>query len=145
MSNIGVIATGATLSYKTGGTYTIIPGLQEIPEMGGSRDKVEVTTLSDTMKRSIYGLTDMGELTFKFLYDDEESTSNYRLIKGLEDGQLSGGIYTPTEWKVTYPDGATHSFSALVHVKMDAVKVNSALGFNATMLLQTDITVVHPV
>jgi hypothetical protein len=135
-----LICTETKISYKVGaGTYTEIEGLIDVPEMGGSRDKVDVTNLSDKIKRSVYGLKDMGELTFKFNYDNSTVTANYRVLKGIEDAD------SLASFQVTYPDESTHVFDAYIHVKLDGAKVGSVLQFSVTMLVQTDITVTNPI
>jgi hypothetical protein len=84
MSN-GVLTRGTTLSYKTSGsTYTALPDLQEIPDMGADIDNVEITTLADSARRYMKGLKDYGDLEFTFLYDNSTATSAYRVLSGLE-------------------------------------------------------------
>ena len=134
----GLLSKNTTLGYQTSGstTYTTIANIMEVPEMGGKPDKVEVTTLADSNKRYIAGLTDPGDLAFKFLYDNSTATSAYRILKGLE-GQT-------TNYEVTYPDGTTHAFTAQVSVSMDAIKPSAALTFTATMLVNSAIVVTPP-
>jgi hypothetical protein len=132
----GILSKDTTLSYKLLLVFVEITLLMEVPEMGGDPEKVDVTTLADGVKRSIPGVKDLGDLTFKFLYDNESATSNYRVLKGLED--------TATEFQLEYPDGTTHTFTAFVNVKMDSAAVNAALTFTANMNLQSDIVVVNP-
>ncbi|MDR1628875.1 MAG: hypothetical protein LBS36_01475 [Oscillospiraceae bacterium] len=45
----------------------------------------------------------------------------------------------PTKFKLTYPDGSSHTFSAVPFVKMGAGAINGALTFSVTMILQSDI------
>ena len=46
-----MLANGATLGYKTtGNTYTNLPGLKEIPDLGVEPEKVENTCLTDGHK-----------------------------------------------------------------------------------------------
>lgn len=136
----GLLSKDTTLSYKAdgGATFTVIEHLMEVPELGGDPEKVEVTTLSDTVKKYINGVKDLGDLAFKFLYDNETTTSNYRVLKGLQDSN------EVTTFKVEYPDGTGHEFEAFVNVKMDAAAVNAAMTFTASMSLQSDITVTNP-
>ncbi|MEK5038975.1 phage tail tube protein [Sporosarcina sp. FSL K6-3457] len=135
----GLLSKDTTLSYKaSGSTYTELEHLMEVPEMGGDPEKVEVTTLASSVKQYIPGIKDLGDLTFKFLYDNETADSNYRILQGLQD---AGEV---VEFKVEYPDGTGHEFSAFVNVKMDAAAVNAAMTFTAGMSLQSDIDVVHP-
>lgn len=135
----GLLTKDTTLSYKSGAsTFVVLEHLMEVPEMGGDPEKVDVTTLSDGVKKYINGVKDLGDLTFKFLYDNESETSNYRVLKGLQDADV------PADFKVEYPDGTGHAFSAYVNVKMDAAAVNAAMTFTVGMSLQSDIAVTNP-
>ena len=135
----GLLTRGITLSYKKdGSTYTEIANLQECPELGGTAENVEVTTLADGNKKYIKGIKDFGELAFKFLYDNSGAESNYRVVRGLEE---AGNI---VEWKVTFPDNTTFAFSGEVSTAIDSAAVNAALTFTATITLNSDITVTNP-
>lgn len=136
----GILSKDTTLSYKatSGGTYTEIDLLMEVPELGGDPEKVDVTTLADGVKKSIPGVRDLGDLAFKFLYDNETATSNYRVLKGIQESGEAAFF------KVEYPDGTSHEFESFVNVKMDAAAVNGALTFTATMNLQSEITITDP-
>ena len=135
----GLLTRGITLSYKKdGSTYTEIANLQECPELGGTAENVEVTTLADGNKKYIKGIKDFGELAFKFLYDNSGAESNYRIVRGLEE---AGSV---VEWKVTFPDNTTFAFSGEVTTAIDSAAVNAALTFTATITLNSDITVTNP-
>ena len=135
----GILTKGITLSYKKeGSTYAVIANLQECPELGGTAENVEVTTLADGNKKYIKGIKDFGELAFKFLYDNSGAESNYRIVRGLEE---AGNI---VEWKVTFPDNTTFAFSGEVTTAIDSAAVNAALTFTATITLNSDITVTNP-
>lgn len=136
----GLLTKDTTISYKTQAqqTFTEIDLLMEVPELGGDPEKVEVTTLKDSVKKYIPGIRDLGDLAFKFLYDNSGPTSNYRILRGLQESN------TLATFKVEYPDGTAHQFDAYVSVKMDAAAVNAAMTFTATMSLQSDITVTNP-
>lgn len=136
----GILSKDTTLSFKksSGSTFTELEHLMEVPEMGGDPEKVEVTTLKDAVKKYIPGIRDLGDLAFKFLYDNSTATSNYRVLKELQEDNETA------TFKVTYPDGSSHQFVAYVSVKMDAGAVNAALTFTANMSLQSDITVTDP-
>lgn len=135
----GILTKGITLSYKkTGSTYTEIANLQECPELGGTAENVEVTTLADGNKKYIKGIKDFGELAFKFLYDNSGAESNYRVVRGLEE---AGNI---VDWKVTFPDNTSFAFSGEVTTAIDSAAVNAALTFTATITLNSDIAVTNP-
>jgi hypothetical protein len=137
----GLLTKDTRLLYKTSGMtdFQEIDLLMEVPELGGDPEKIEVTTLKDSVKKYIPGIRDLGDLAFKFLYDNSGPTSNYRILRGL---QKNNELAT---FKVEYPDGTAHQFDAYVSVKMDATAVNAAMTFTATMSLQSDITVTDPV
>lgn len=135
----GILTKGITLSYKkSGSTYTEIANLQECPELGGTAENVEVTTLADGNKKYIKGIKDFGELAFKFLYDNSGAESNYRVVRGLEE---AGSI---VDWKVTFPDNTSFAFSGEVTTAIDSAAVNAALTFTATITLNSDIAVTNP-
>jgi len=123
---------------NTGTNFTEIPHLMEVPELGSTPEKIDVTTLADTSKRFIPGIKDYGDLVFKFLYDNRAAGANYRVLKGMED---AGNTVT---YQLRYPDGSTHTFDAIPSVSMDAGTINGALTFSATMMLQSGITVANP-
>lgn len=135
----GVLSKGITLSYKSEGTtYTKIDNLQTCPDLGGTAEKVEVTTLEDSNKKYINGVKDFGDLEFTFLYDNSSETSNYRIVRGLEE---AGDV---VEWKVTFPDGTSFAFSGEVATRVETAEVNTALTFVAAITLNSDIAVTNP-
>lgn len=140
MDGKGLLSKGTTLSVKKDGdtSFKEIPDLMEVPEIGGDPEKVEVTTLADGVKKYIPGVKDLGDLAFKFLYDNSGSNSNYRILRGIQE---SG---KPAQFKLEYPDGTGHEFTAYVNVKMDAASVNGVLTFTASMSLQSEISVTNP-
>lgn len=133
-------ANNTKILYKTGAesTFTELPYLMEVPEFGGTPEKIDVTTLSDKIKQFVPGTKDLGDLVFKFLYDNSSATANYRILKGMETNG------TKATFKLEYPDGTAHQFDAIPSVKMDAGTLNGALTFSTTMILQSDITVTDP-
>lgn len=135
----GILTKDTVLEYRdTGDTWVEIDLLMEVPDIGGTPDQVEVTTLKDGVRKYIPGVKDLGDLEFQFLYDNSGPTSNWRVLKGFQD---SGEVKT---FRVKYPDGTAHQFDAIVNVRMDAAAVNAALTFTATFFLQSEITVTDP-
>lgn len=125
----GILSKGITLSYKTsGGEYTVLTNLQEIPEIGnGAPEKVEVTVLTDGVKKYIAGLGDSGqELGFKFLYEKEQFTA----LAAMSD---------TCEWKVAMPDAVSATFSGVPSVKFDGAGTNAALTYTLTITVESEI------
>lgn len=137
----GILSKGVELGYsKTipATTYTKIDNLQEFPDLGGNPSTVDVTTLEDSMMHYINGLKDTGELTFTFLYDNSGASSNYRVIRGLEE---DGAVVA---WQVSFPDTTKVAFTGQVTTNITGKGVNEALQFTATIAINSDMTVTNP-
>lgn len=119
---MAVISKGITLSYGTSsGTYTALTNLQEIPDLGGEKEAIEITTLADAAHTYTDGLLNYGDsLAFKFLYETEQ----FQTLNGLE-----GVVY----WKVELPDSEGCSFTGTCSVKLDGVGVNAALTYTLSI------------
>lgn len=143
MAHSGILSKGITLGYRALGSqssvaYSVIPDLQEIPDLGGEPEKVDVTTLADSNMHYINGIKDFDSLTFLFLYDNDEATSNYRIVRGLEESE---DMY---EWEIAFPDETKFHFTGSVSTSIVGAGVNAALQFNATITLNSDMEVVDP-
>lgn len=134
----GILSKGITLSYKKGSAYVEIPNLQEVPDLGGSAEKVDVTTLADGNMKYINGIKDFGDLDFKFLYDNSGEESNYRIVRALEEAE------SVVDWKVQFPDKTSFEFSGQASTTIDGQSVNSAITFTLNIALNSDITVTNP-
>lgn len=129
---VGLATIGVKMSYKaSGSTYTDLPNLQTTPELGGTPEKIDVTTLADSFKRYINGVKDYGDLDFAFLYDADQEQSSYKMLKAIENQD--------TAFKITLPDNSTFSFTASVIVKMGSAEVNGALTFTGSFALSSDV------
>lgn len=119
---MAVISKGIKLSYTAEGTsYTDLTDLQEIPELGGEAEAIEITTLADPAHIFTDGILNYGDsLTFKFLYSKVQFTTL---------SELDGTI----KWKVTLPDNASCSFEGTCSVKLDGVGVNSPLTYTLSI------------
>lgn len=135
----GLLTKDIKLSYKKDSSYEVLDGLMEVPSLGGTPDKVEVTTLADASRRYIKGLKDYGDLAFKFLYQNDTATSNFRILRGLEE---SGKI---VEWKVEFPDGTAFAFSGECSVAPSDGSVGGYIAFTLNISLNSDITVTNPI
>ena len=119
---MATISKGIKLSYKSGeGSYVELTNLQEIPELGGTAESIEITTLADAAHMYTDGIKNYGDsLAFVFLYEKEQFTTL---------NALTGSI----GWKVELPDGATCSFSGTGSVALAGVGVNAALTYTLSV------------
>ena len=98
-----------------------LTNLQEIPELGGTAEAIEITTLADSAHRFTDGLLNYGDsLAFKFLYEKAQFVE----LNELEGSQT---------WKVELSDGATCTFGGSASVKLDGVGVNAALTYTLSI------------
>lgn len=125
---MAVISKGITLSYKNGGTsYVALTNLQEIPDIGGSTEAIDITTLADAAFMYTDGIKNYGDsLEFKFLYEKEQ----FATLDALE---------ASTGWKVELPDGAACTFDGTCSVKLDGVGVNAALTYTLAIKPNTEM------
>ena len=121
---MATISKGIKLSYKTAASesqYIELTNLQEIPDLGGEAEAIEITTLADAAHMYTDGILNYGDsLAFKFLYDKTQFTT----LTGLTGSN---------SWKVELPDSATCTFTGTSSVKLDSVGVNAALTYQLSI------------
>lgn len=119
---MAVISKGITLSLIRGqgedATTQELTNLLEIPELGGDKESLEITTLADSAHIYTDGLVNYGDsLAFKFLYEAEQFIS-------LNDENGANNT-----WAVALPDGTSCTFNGVGSVKLDGVGVNAVLTY----------------
>lgn len=125
---MAVISKGIKLSYKNGSEFVELTDLQEIPDLGGEAEAIEITTLADAAHMYTDGIKNYGDsLAFKFLYDTEQ----FGLLNSLTGVQ---------EWLVALPDGETCTFGGTCSVKLDGVGVNAALTYTLAIKPNTEMS-----
>ncbi len=138
-----MLANGATLGYKEKGgtenTFTDLPGLKEIPELGVNPEKVENTCLTDANKMYELGIGDLPDMVYKYKYDNSKADSPYRKMRGYEK---AGTVLTFQE---KLKDGSTTQYDAQVSVKRTGGGVNGVIEFDLSMIVQSEFTFTDPV
>lgn len=127
---MAVISKGITLKYKTSTAqeYTELTNLQEIPELGGEAEAIEITTLADAAHKYTDGILNYGDsLAFKFLYDKTQ----FAALQAL-DGSIG--------WQVELPDDSTCTFTGTASIKLDGVGVNAALTYTLSIKPDSEMT-----
>lgn len=115
-----VISKGIKLAYKVDNAeaYVDLKDLQEIPDIGGDAEGIEITTLDSEAHEYTEGILNYGDsLPFKFLYKTEQ----FGTLQGLK-GKV-------VDWKVTLPDTTGFTFKGKGSVKLDGAGVNAALTY----------------
>ena len=114
---MAVISKGITLFHGE----KELTNLMEIPELGGTVESIEVTTLADAAHVYTDGLISYGDsLAFKFLYEKAQFSE----LNGLTGSQT---------WKVELPDGAICTFGGACSVKLDGAGVAAALTYTLSI------------
>ena len=126
---MATISKGIKLSYKSGSeSFVELTNLQEIPELGGEAEAIEITTLADAAHMYTDGIKNYGDsLAFKFLYEKAQFTT-------------LNGLTNSIQWKVELPDGASCTFSGTCSVKLDGVGVNAALTYTLSVKPNSEMT-----
>lgn len=125
----GFLSKGIQLSYSSTstGTFTALTNLQEIPDLGGTKDSIEITTLASAAHEYMNGLINYGDsLDFTFLYDPAQ----FATLNALQGVQY---------WKVGLPDGengaidTTCAFSGEASVKLNGVGTNQPMTYTLSI------------
>lgn len=107
---------------------TELDNLQDIPELGGSKEAIEITCLKDKARKYTDGIENYGDsIPFTFLYDSAQFDT------------LQASTEEDT-WKVELPDGKTCSFGGKGSVKLNGVGVNGALTYTLSVRPNTALT-----
>lgn len=121
----------ATSSYKsflmkkgTGDTYEKLVDIKDYPDIGGSPETLETTTLSDSMQTYINGIQSSEAMEFTINYTSEI----YDTISEMADtetdfaiwfgGTETGGVVTPTG------DEGKFSFKGFISIRISGKGVN---------------------
>ncbi len=130
----GLLSKGIALKANE----TALTNLLSIPDIGGSVEKVEITTLADGSRRYINGIKDYGELAFEFVYDNKLATDDFRVLTGFEASGES------VDFELSFPDGTSFAFSGQCSVVVAGKGVNEAMTFTLNVSLNSDIAITHP-
>ena len=138
-----MLANGATIGYAaipSSGTtpptsFTNIPDLKELPDLGAEPELVDNTALSDSIRHNELGIGDPGSLDFTFRYDNSSSNASYRVAKGL-----TGKKY----FQVKLHDNTTFTFIAEPTTRVAGGGVNDPIEFVMSLALHSDITIADP-
>jgi hypothetical protein len=82
---------GISLMYKesTGDTYTKLIDIKDFPDLGGSPEMLETTTLSDSMQTYIPGIQSLDALEFTANY----TLADFQKIKAMENTETDFAVW----------------------------------------------------
>lgn len=116
----------------TVGDYANVSGLTDIPDMGATPEKLDVTTLADEYRQYINGVRDFGDLEFTFIYESG-AEGNYAKLAAIEAAGQN------VECSVEFPDGAKFAFEGEIALRIVGVGVNAVITFVMSVALASDI------
>lgn len=121
-------------------TYEKLVDITDFPDIVNAKETIDVTTLSDPIRRQIFGIESSDTKTFNCNYDK----ADYQKIKALEGTiqhlavwfggtDVEGGQATPTG------DQGKFSFDGYVTARLTGGGVNSAVGMAVDIVADTSV------
>ena len=123
----------------SGNTYEKLIDIKDFPDLGGSPEMLETTTLSDNMQTYIPGIQSADAMEFNANY----TKTDYTTLKGLEGQELDLAVWfggTETGGNLT-PDGSDgkFEFKGRISVHITGGGVNEVVGMVITVAPSTPI------
>lgn len=141
-AKVQVATMGTKLEYSTdnGTTWTRVYGLASTPDFGGQPNKIDTTTLDNTVaETSTNGLQPALELSYEFNVQELNSANaNLRQIKTLADAK------TKAKWRLTKASKMTIEYEAVPSISYSADEQGNIEKFVMYHDLKSDITVTLP-
>ena len=141
-AKVQVATMGTKLEYSTdnGTTWTRVYGLASTPDFGGQPNKIDTTTLDNTIaETSTNGLQPAVELSYEFNVQELNSeNANLRLIKTLADNK------TKVKWRLTKASKMTIEYEAVPSISYSADEQGGIEKFVMYHDLKSDLTVTLP-
>lgn len=123
---------GIQLMHKgTGSDYTKLVDIKDFPDLGGSPEMLETTTLSDAMQTYIEGIQSADALEFTANYDK----TDYTTLTALKGKRESYAVYFGT-------NGAEgmFKFDGYLSVRVNGGGVNEVVGMTISIAPASAIT-----
>ena len=141
-AKVQVATMGTKLEYSTdnGSTWTRVYGLASTPDFGGQPNKIDTTTLDNTVSEtSTNGLQPAVELSYEFNVQELNSeNANLRQIKTLADAK------TKAKWRLTKASKMTIEYEAVPSISYSADEQGGIEKFVMYHDLKSDLTVTLP-
>ena len=128
------------LMHKATSTWEKLIDIKSFPDLGGSPELLETTTLSDPMTTNIMGIQSLDALEFECNYTHEDYTKLKKMEGVTKDfavwlgGTETGGVTTPTG-----SDGK-FEFKGQLSVYVNGGGVNEVVNMTVSIAASTPIT-----
>ena len=141
-AKVQVATMGTKLEYSTdnGSTWTRVYGLASTPDFGGQPNKIDTTTLDNTVaETSTNGLQPAVELSYEFNVQElNNQNANLRQIKTLADAK------TKAKWRLTKASKMTIEYEAVPSISYSADEQGGIEKFVMYHDLKSDLTISLP-
>lgn len=141
-AKVQVATMGTKLEYSTdnGSTWTRVYGLASTPDFGGQPNKIDTTTLDNTVaETSTNGLQPAVELSYEFNVQElNNQNANLRQIKTLADAK------TKAKWRLTKASQMSIEYEAVPSISYSADEQGGIEKFVMYHDLKSDLTVSLP-
>ena len=141
-AKVQVATMGTKLEYSTdnGSAWTRVYGLASTPDFGGQPNKIDTTTLDNTVSEtSTNGLQPAVELSYEFNVQElNNENANLRQIKTLADAK------TKAKWRLTKASKMTIEYEAVPSISYSADEQGGIEKFVMYHDLKSDLTVTLP-
>ena len=141
-AKVQVATMGTKLEYSTdnGTTWTRVYGLASTPDFGGQPNKIDTTTLDNTIaETSTNGLQPAVELSYEFNVQElNNQNANLRQIKTLADAK------TKAKWRLTKASKMTIEYEAVPSISYSADEQGGIEKFVMYHDLKSDLTISLP-
>ena len=141
-AKVQVATMGTKLEYSTdnGSTWTRVYGLASTPDFGGQPNKIDTTTLDNTVaETSTNGLQPAVELSYEFNVQElNNQNANLRQIKTLADAK------TKAKWRLTKASKMTIEYEAVPSISYSADEQGGIEKFVMYHDLKSDLRVSLP-
>ena len=141
-AKVQVATMGTKLEYSTdnGTTWTRVYGLASTPDFGGQPNKIDTTTLDNTVaETSTNGLQPAVELSYEFNVQElNDQNANLRQIKTLADAK------TKAKWRLIKASKMTIEYEAVPSISYSADEQGGIEKFVMYHDLKSDLTVTLP-
>ncbi len=134
------LITSGTQYYLNGNS---LYGLKSTPDMGGSREKKQITNLLDTAHRYIAGLYKYEDLTFGFYYNSAESNPNVtsgQVAAAYQTARAIETAGTSVSQKLVFPDGTSFSWTGQISTKIKSMNPDGVMEFSIISIPDTPLT-----